>query len=179
MKAGAASIRAAAGAADYAAFAALVTEYVAWCRQRYAEDPVFVEQVFGHQGLDDELRSLEALYGPPHGKTLLVALGDDVAGGGAWRALSDGTCEMKRVFLADRLQGRGLGRRLCELLIRDAADAGFALMRIDTARRFAEALAMYDALGFRRCAPHRVYPERIARELVFMELPLDGRRQGD
>lgn len=179
MTAGAASIRAAATAADYAGFATLVTEYVAWCRQRYADDPAFVEQVFGHQGLADELESLDTRYGPPNGKTLLAGFGDDIGGGGTWRALADGSCEMKRFYLAGRLQGRGVGRRLCRALIDDAADAGFSLMRIDTARRFTEALALYDSLGFRPCAPHRAYPEHIARELVFMERPLGPRGRGD
>jgi hypothetical protein len=46
------------------------------------------------------------------------------------------------------------------------------LMRLDTGNLFAEAIAMYRKLGFRDCAPHLEYPEKLLPYLVFMELPL-------
>ena len=51
-------------ASDYEAFAALVREYVDWCRARYKHEAWFVEK-FGHQELDLELRALATAYGPP------------------------------------------------------------------------------------------------------------------
>lgn len=178
------SIRAAAGASDYRAFAALLADYVAWCRARHADDPSFVERVFGHQAFDEEILELPTRYGPPDGAALLAVQAEDVVGVGAWHRLADGTCEMKRVFVAERAQGRGVGRRLCEALLADARRAGFALMRMDTSVRFTEALAMYASLGFRHCAPYQAYPPGIAERLVFLERPLVDtgpapRRQGD
>lgn len=38
---------------DYEAFAALVSEYMEWCRVRYQLDAWFVERVFGYQGFND------------------------------------------------------------------------------------------------------------------------------
>ncbi len=160
--------------ADYQALAALVSEYVQWCRARYRADPWFVSEVFGHQSLDSELQSLADAYGPPRGRTLLAARDGVIQGGGAYRRLADGSCEMKRLFVPDRYQGGGIGRRLCRALIESARGEGFQLMRLDTANLFAEAIALYRSMGFRDCAPHHRYPVELMPYLVFMELPLIG-----
>lgn len=157
---------------DYEAFAGLISEYVSWCRTRYQHDACFVEQVFGYQDLDRELRQLVTAYGPPNGKTLLVRSDGKISGGGALRRLPDGSCEMKRLYVTERFKGRGIGRRLAQALIDAARADGFKLMRLDTGSLLTEAIAMYRKLGFRDCAPHLEYPEKLLPYLVFMELPL-------
>jgi GNAT superfamily N-acetyltransferase len=167
-------IRAASTASDYDGFAGLVSEYVDWCRARYRQDEWFVDQVFGHQSLASELDALPAAYGPPNGRTLLAFRDGQLCGGGAYRRLADGTCEMKRLFVPTRSSGAGTGRRLCEALIRSAQTEGFGLMRLDTANLFTEAIALYKSVGFRECVPYHEYPQALMPYLVFMELPLDG-----
>jgi ribosomal protein S18 acetylase RimI-like enzyme len=157
---------------DYEAFGVLVSEYVAWCRARYQHDTWFVEQVFGYQDLDQELMDLATIYGPPNGKTLLARCDDQVCGGVAFRRLPDGTCEMKRLYVCDRFKGHGIGLRLADALIEMARSDGFRLMRLDTGNLLTEAISMYRKLGFRDCAAHRDYPEKLLPYLVFMELPL-------
>jgi GNAT superfamily N-acetyltransferase len=166
------SVRVASTPSDFAAFAGLVAEYVDWCRSRYKDQPWFVERVFGHQALADELAALPLAYSAPRGKALLFVRAGGVAGGGALRRLADGSCEMKRLFVPDRHKGQGIGRRLCAALIESARGEGYPLMRLDTAALFTEAIAMYEAFGFRRCAPHLEYPPELMQHLVFMELPL-------
>jgi hypothetical protein len=56
---------------DYEAFAALLREYVGWCRMRYQHEAWLVEQVFGYQDLERDLKELATKYGPPHGKTII------------------------------------------------------------------------------------------------------------
>jgi GNAT superfamily N-acetyltransferase len=165
-------IHTAATASDYAAFAGLVTEYVEWSRARYRHDAWFVDQVFGHQSLAAELEALSVSYGPPRGKTLLATRDGHICGGGAYRRLADDSCEMKRLFVPDRFQGRGTGRRLCDAIIASARDEGFRLVRLDTGNLLKEAITMYESIGFRRCAPHHIYPTELMPYLVFMELPL-------
>jgi ribosomal protein S18 acetylase RimI-like enzyme len=165
-------IHAAVSPGDYRAFGALVGEYVAWCRSRYSHDEWFVDEVFGHQDLERELQALPAIYGPPGGKTLLGRLDGEVCGGGAYRRMQDGSCEMKRLYVPDRFKGLGIGRRLSDALIRSARIEGYPLMRLDTASRLTEAISLYRKLGFRDCQPHRPYPPALSAHLVFMELPL-------
>jgi len=165
-------IRAATSDDDFAAFAGLIAEYVAWCRERYHDDSWFVDRVFGHQSLEDELKSLRASYFDLNGKTFLAVDDGEVRGCGAYRRLADGTCEMKRLFVPLRFAGHGTGRALGNAIVRSARDEGFALMRLDTGDRFTEAIALYESFGFRRCPAHRAYPEELMPYMVFMELPL-------
>jgi GNAT superfamily N-acetyltransferase len=159
-------------ATDYRAFAGLVSEYVQWCRVRYESDPWFVEQVFGYQSLEAELATLASTYGPPNGTTLLARRDGAISGGGAFRRFADGICEMKRLFVPERFAGQGTGRLLCRELMCTAARAGYTRMCLDTANLLKEAIGLYHSMGFRECAPYRVYPNELMPFLVFMEAEL-------
>jgi len=157
---------------DYAAFATLVTEYVRWLQTRYADLPGFITTVTDHQGLDEELAALRTRYGPPHGTTLLAVRTGEVVGCGAYRELGDEACEMKRLFVPERHQGQGSGRRLCAALIEHAARAGYRRMGLDTGNLNTEAMALYASLGFRDCPPFHDYPATVKPHLRFMQRPL-------
>ena len=160
---------------EYAAFRGLIGDYWDWLHERYAGVPGFVDAVGGHQALDAELDSLREMYGPPGGQTLLAVRDGHVVGGIAYRDLRDGSCEMKRLFVPDRCQGRGTGRALCRALIVAAAAAGYTMMRLDTGNQNAEALTMYESLGFHECPPYHDYPaEALMPHLRFLERPLEA-----
>ena len=159
--------------ADYAAFGVLVREYVGWCRARFAQDSWLIDAALSHQALDRELETLQTRYGPPSGRAFLARRDGEVVGCGAYRRRSDEFCEMKRLFVPDRFRGLGLGRKLSAVLITAAKEEGFKLMRLDTAAQMSEAVALYEAIGFKRCAPYNEYPERLMPHMVFMELVLD------
>lgn len=157
--------------ADYAAFGALVREYADWCRARFAQEAWMIELAFSHQSLDSELETLAAKYGPPDGKVLLARRDGDVVGCGAYRR-HPAFCEMKRLFVPDRYRGLGIGRTLSAALIAAAKEEGFKTMCLDTAAQMSEAVALYETMGFRRCAPYIDYPPRLMPHMVFMELAL-------
>ena len=159
---------------DYAAFAAMVREYVEWCRTRYASDSWFIDAAFSHQSLEQELQALAVSYGPPKGKTLLAKIDGEAMGCIAYRRLADNICEMKRLYVRPAGKGRGMGRRLSVALIDAAQEDGFKLMRLDTANLLTEAIGLYKSLGFRECAPYNEYPDELMPYIVFMDLPLGG-----
>ena len=161
--------------ADYLAFGDMVREYVGWLQQRYVDVPGLIDGVGAHQALDAELEHLSEAYGPPEGKTLLATRDGQVVGVVAYHDLHDGTCEMKRMYVPERFQGGGTGRRLCQAVIASATADGYRLMRLDTGFRNTEAIAMYETLGFRECAPYTTYPDHLAAYLRFMELELVDR----
>jgi GNAT superfamily N-acetyltransferase len=168
-------------ASDYAVLGELMREYVGWCRERYAEDAWFVDQALSHQSLDSELADLAAKYGPPAGRAFLAYDDGEALGCGAYRRHRDGCSEMKRLFVPARHQGRGIGRRLCAAIVAAARDDGYSLMRLDTANRLTEAIALYRSFGFSDCAPYNSYPQRLMSYILFMELPLapDGAGKND
>ena len=165
-------ITSAATAADYAAFATLVRDYVDWCRARYAQEAWLVDRVFSEQALARELEDLAASYAPPHGRVLLAREAGEICGGGAYRRLSAEACEMKRLFVRERFRGKGFGRALCNALVAAAARDGFKFMRLDTMSLMTGAIALYESAGFRPCAPYNDYPAEVMRYIRFMELGL-------
>ncbi len=165
-------IRTAISASDYDAYSRLCHDYVDWCRARYAHDAWFVNEVFGYQSIDEELKDLSIKYGPPKGKTLLIERDGEIVGGGAYRRTSESVCEMKRLYISTGAAGQGLGRKLTTALIEAARAEGFAMMQLDTGNLLTEAIAMYESLGFRHIAPYNSYPDKLMPYLVFMEKPL-------
>jgi ribosomal protein S18 acetylase RimI-like enzyme len=157
---------------DYEDFGLLIREYWAWLLARYADSPGLIDAIGSHQGLEDELAALRTAYGPPRGLTLLARRGDELVGGVAYRDSGDGACEMKRLFVPDRHQGSGSGRRLCDALFAAAIADGYRVMRLDTGRQNTEAIAMYTSMGFRPCPPFHDYAADLMPFLVFMEKSL-------
>jgi ribosomal protein S18 acetylase RimI-like enzyme len=86
---------------------------------------------------------------PPGGCFVLLAEDGRVVAGGGVRRLSDGIAEIKRMWVAPSLRGRGLGRRLLEELEAAAADLGYTRVRLDTAASMQAALALYGRAGYR------------------------------
>lgn len=79
----------------------------------------------------------------------LVEDGGEVVGCAGVRALDARTCELKTLFVFERLQGRGWGRRLAERAVAFARERGYDAVRLDTVSTSANAIALYRRLGFR------------------------------
>ena len=110
------------------------------------------------QGFDRELRELPGDYAPPRGRLLLASVDGAFAGCVALRAIGDGLSEMKRLYVRPAYRRLGLGRRLCEAIVAEAREAGYASVRLDTVPAMGEARALYRTLGFRPIAPYRFNP---------------------
>ncbi len=169
---GAVTIHEAASPLEVAAFGGLISEYVAWCRERYKSEPWLVEMAFSHQGLDSELLKLMELYGAPNGRMLIAEDAYEILGGVAYKRIDVQTCEMKRLFVRTAANGRGLGRKLCEASMQAAARDGFKTMRLDTTRDMVEAIGLYRSFGFRDVEPFVEYPDRMRPMMQFMERDL-------
>ena len=166
------SIKLADSRADYEGFGEVCRMYVDWCRERYRDMPWFVEEVFGYQSLDDELKVLAVKYGLPNGRTTVVKIDGQIVGGGAYRRLSADVCELKRLYVTGAARGLGVGRKLSNALITLAQQDGYGLMQLDTGDRLVEAISMYESMGFNHIAPYQEYPARLMPYLVFMQKPL-------
>lgn len=110
------------------------------------------------QGFEKELAELPGEYAGPNGRLLLAFEGNEAAGCGAFRKLESDVCEMKRLFVRPKYQGRGFGLALAHALIEAAQKASYSRMRLDTMPTMQRAIAMYRALGFREIPAYRFNP---------------------
>ena len=100
------------------------------------------------QHYDEEIRNLEWKYGMPEGRLYIVYVDGKAAGCGGFRKLEEDKCELKRIYIRPEYRGHKLGYTLTRKLIRDAADAGYRWMYLDTMRFLDAAKKMYRDLGF-------------------------------
>jgi putative acetyltransferase len=139
-------------------------------RQLFREYQAWLGVALCFQDFEKELAELPGAYAPPNGRLLLDFENEELCGCVALRELSDGVCEMKRLFLRPQFHGRGLGRELAERIIDEARSLGYRSMRLDTlSEQMRSAIALYRALGFREIEPYYNNPVPGA---LFMELAL-------
>ena len=102
---------------------------------------------------------------PPRGVFLVAEVDGVPAGCGAWRALSPGVAEIKRVYVEPAFRRRGLAQVIVETLEDGVARAGYGSVVLNTGHEQPEALALYARLGYGpvggygayACAPGAVF----------------------
>ena len=86
---------------------------------------------------------------PPRGNFLVVRAEDgNPIGCGTVRMLDPKTAEIKRMWLAPEMRGKGLGRQLLDALEQAARDLGASEARLDTNDTLSTALSLYRNAGW-------------------------------
>jgi N-acetylglutamate synthase-like GNAT family acetyltransferase len=83
-----------------------------------------------------------------------------------------GVFEVAKMAVAESYRGRGIGRRLLEYTIAQAKALGAHTLELASNDKLADAVHLYESLGFRHLPVERVEPSPYARANVFMELHL-------
>ena len=143
---------------DYKEALAITKTYVKW-----------LDIDLSFQNFDEEIKNFKMMYGPPGGAYLLSRISGIVSGGVGLRDYKPGICEMKRLYVYDDFKKMGLGRILCDAVIKKARELGYELMRLDTMTRLVAANALYESIGFYDIPPYRANPDPMAR---YLELKL-------
>jgi GNAT superfamily N-acetyltransferase len=127
------------------------------------------------ENYERELQGLPGQYSSPSG-TLLLALVDGLPAGccGVRTLRKDRVgergCELKRLWVDGAFRGLRLGRRLMDVAIAWATEAGYEAMYLDTVpAAMPEANAMYAAMGFERVER---YNNNLVEDVIFFRLAL-------
>ncbi|HTW18673.1 MAG TPA: GNAT family N-acetyltransferase [Mycobacteriales bacterium] len=103
---------------------------------------------FGHQPDERDPNHPED-FNPPTGRFLVVRDSDGRAlGCCAVRLLDADTAEVKRMWLAPEIRGRGMGRRLLAAIEQAARDLGARQGKLDTNESLTAAVSLYQRCGW-------------------------------
>lgn len=144
-------------------------EQIESVRQLFREYEKELGENLCFQGFEEELAGLPGKYAPPDGRLLIATCHEKIAGCVALKKLSDGICEMKRLFVRPEFRGSGTGRELAVAIIREAYAIGYQTMRLDTLQKLQPAIALYHSLGFKTVKPYYHNP---LEGTVYMELEI-------
>jgi GNAT superfamily N-acetyltransferase len=97
-------------------------------------------------------------FEPPHGAFLIVYVDGEAVGCGGFKHLDPDTAEIKRMFVSQKVRGRGLGKRLLEQLESGARDAGYKAIRLDTGDRLPAAIHLYRGAGYQEIPDYNGNP---------------------
>lgn len=78
--------------------------------------------------------------------------------------------EVKRMYVRPAYRGLGLGKAILDRLAAHARENGVALLRLETGIYQADAIALYERVGFRRRPPFGHYREHPLS--VYFEMPV-------
>ena len=110
------------------------------------------------QDFDTEVATLPGRYAPPAGRLLLARRGAEAVGCVGLRALDDGACEMKRLYVRPDVRGQNAGRQLVERICDHARAIGYTRLCLDTLPSMSAARILYRALGFKPIEPYVFNP---------------------
>jgi putative acetyltransferase len=121
---------------------------------------------------DADLYELESAYVCAGGSfDVLVDRRGVVVGTVGLFPLGAGRCELRKMYLAPALRGRGLGKRLLQHALERARQLGFRRVELETASVLKAAIRLYESFGFRPFVPaHRSAGPGRADRAYFLEL---------
>ena len=78
--------------------------------------------------------------------------------------------EIKRLYVKPSYRGKGLSKRIMQILLHYAGDAQIPLIRLETGSKQTKAIKLYESLGFERCERFGFYRDNPLS--VFMSLAM-------
>ena len=142
-------------------------EYLSHVRELLIEYAASLGFDLHFQEFKKELAEFPGEYAPPEGRFLFAQEGEKTAGCVTLRKISQGVCEMKRLYVRPEFRKKGIGKKLAKAIIEAARKIGYKHMRLDTVPFMKEAIPLYRSLGFKEIESYRYNPIEGAK---FMEL---------
>ncbi len=84
--------------------------------------------------------------------------------------LEAGVFEVAKMAVAEKYRGQGIGRKVLEYTVMQAKAFGATRLYLETNKILANAIHLYESVGFRHLPPARVVASAYARANVYMEM---------
>ncbi|WP_328339176.1 GNAT family N-acetyltransferase [Micromonospora sp. NBC_00421] len=89
-------------------------------------------------------------FAPPHGDFLVARLDGEPVGCAGWRSHGDDDAELKRMYTAPAVRGRGVARAVLTAVEDSARRHGRKRIILECGDRQPEAIALYTSAGYER-----------------------------
>jgi putative acetyltransferase len=107
----------------------------------------------------------------PGGQICIAEVHGAVLGCCALAVMGPGEYELVKMTVSEAARGHGVGRKLLQFAIDVARQMGASRLYLESNKRAAAAVHLYEELGFRHLAGP-AHESKFARADVFMELPM-------
>ena len=108
----------------------------------------------------------------PGGHIFMALIDDRPIGCCALLPMGPGEFELAKMAVLESERGHGTGRKILEYAIAQAKKLGAERLYLETNRKLANAIHLYESVGFRHVSPEQVIPSPYARANVFMEMKI-------
>ncbi|MEY9583348.1 GNAT family N-acetyltransferase [Sinorhizobium fredii] len=99
----------------------------------------------------------------------LARIDENIAGCAGYSKSDDGIAELQNIYVSPEARGKGVARGLIAACLDAIRNDGYTIVRLETATFMSEAIALYDAFGFRKSGQFRSVPPSLQPITVFME----------
>ncbi|NYF78595.1 GNAT family N-acetyltransferase [Granulicella arctica] len=106
------------------------------------------------------------------GRVLMVYADGVAVGCVALIPMGDGVYELSKMAVSPELRGLGIGRRLLTYAVAQAREMGAVSLFLGSSWKLANAVHLYESIGFVHVPAERIPPMEYARAEVFMEMVL-------
>ena len=110
----------------------------------------------------------------PGGHIFMAMVEGEPIGCCALIPLRPGVLELAKMAVAERYQGAGIGRKLLEHAVAQAKTLGTQSLYLGSNTKLANAIHLYESVGFRHLPPENISPSPYVRANVFMGLELSA-----
>ncbi len=130
----------------------------------------FYRCVFPKELMDNRMPSAGDVAASMGSKTYFIARDSGKIVGVARATIEHRSCLLDRMVVLEEYRGRGVGGALTKAVIDHAREKGAAKVWLDTSPKLAEAMALYESMGFRECGFFRKH--YWGEDIIFYELIL-------
>lgn len=116
----------------------------------------------------DSVEDLQRIFTAPDAAMLVVERDGEIVGHAGFSRFDGTEAEVLLVWLDPAVRGGGLARRMLAALVDAMRQAGYKGAVLETAPFMADAIRLYQSLGFAACPPFRAAPHGLGPITVFM-----------
>jgi len=153
---------------DFETLAGLCRKLAQWDVDASAPHGVSAEDVRALFHPETSGLQLAAQFGVPNAMAFIARSGSLPAGCLAFDQFGEGTVELHRFFVDTSFRGQGAGRALMGAVLAEIEKGPARTVLIHTTFYMSNAIAVYEAFGFRPCAPFHETPAHVRHTDVFL-----------